>query len=198
MAAPAPTPLPRRPILTTGRVGVILFLVTEVMLFAGLVTAFLVLKGRAPRWPPPGQPRLPVATTAVNTVILLLSGAAMLRAVAQSRRIGGKTATWLAAAAGLGLAFLVGQGIEWLRLLSYGFTTGSGVYGSTFYVVVGMHAAHVFAAVLALVVVWSLSWIGQITPAHREPVVIVAFLWLFVVLVWPVLYLLLYQPWAGR
>jgi heme/copper-type cytochrome/quinol oxidase subunit 3 len=196
MAAPAPTPLPRRPVLTTGRVGVILFLVTEVMLFAGLVTAFLVLKGRAAVWPPPGQPRLPVAATAVNTIVLLLSGVAMLRALGESRRIGGKTATWLAAAAGLGLAFLGGQGIEWIRLLSFGFTTGSGVYGSTFYLVVGMHAAHVFAAVLALATIWSLAWTGRITPAHREPVVIVAFLWLFVVLVWPILYLLLYQPWA--
>ncbi|HTK70223.1 MAG TPA: cytochrome c oxidase subunit 3 [Candidatus Eisenbacteria bacterium] len=188
----------RRPVLTTARIGVILFLVTEVMLFAGLLTAFLVLKGRAPVWPPPGQPRLPVAATAVNTVVLLLSGAAMLRAVAQSRRIGGKTAAWLAAAAGLGLAFLVGQGIEWVRLLGYGFTTGSGVYGSTFYVVVGIHAAHVLVAVLALAVIWALSLVGQITPAHREPVVIVAFFWLFVVLVWPILYLLLYQPWAPR
>jgi cytochrome c oxidase subunit 3 len=188
----------RRPVLTTARIGVILFLVTEVMLFAGLLTAFLVLKGRAPAWPPPGQPRLPVAATAVNTVVLLLSGAAMLRAVAQSRRIGGKTAAWLAAAAGLGLAFLVGQGIEWVRLLGYGFTTGSGVYGSTFYVVVGIHAAHVLVAVLALAVIWALSLVGQITPAHREPVVIVAFFWLFVVLVWPILYLLLYQPWAPR
>lgn len=168
------------------------------MLFAGLLTAFLVLKGRAPVWPPPGQPRLPVAATAVNTVVLLLSGAAMLRAVAQSRRIGGKTAMWLAAAAGLGLAFLVGQGIEWVRLLGYGFTTGSGVYGSTFYVVVGIHAAHVLVAVLALAVIWALSLVGQVTPAHREPVVIVAFFWLFVVLVWPILYLLLYQPWAPR
>jgi len=188
----------RRPVLTTARIGVILFLVTEVMLFAGLLTAFLVLKGRAPVWPPPGQPRLPVAATAVNTVVLLLSGAAMLRAVAQSRRIGGETAAWLAAAAGLGLAFLVGQGIEWVRLLGYGFTTGSGVYGSTFYVVVGIHAAHVLVAVLALAVIWALSLVGQITPAHREPVVIVAFFWLFVVLVWPILYLLLYQPWAPR
>jgi len=188
----------RRPVLTTARIGVILFLVTEVMLFAGLLTAFLVLKGRAPVWPLPGQPRLPVAATAVNTVVLLLSGAAMLRAVAQSRRIGGKTAAWLAAAAGLGLAFLVGQGVEWVRLLGYGFTTGSGVYGSTFYVVVGIHAAHVLVAVLALAVIWALSLVGQITPAHREPVVIVAFFWLFVVLVWPILYLLLYQPWAPR
>ncbi|HKO21389.1 MAG TPA: cytochrome c oxidase subunit 3 [Candidatus Eisenbacteria bacterium] len=190
--------IPRRPVLTTARIGVILFLVTEVMLFAGLLTAFLVLKGHAPVWPPPGQPRLPVAATAVNTVVLLLSGAAMLRAVAQSRRIGGKTAAWLAAAAGLGLAFLVGQGIEWVRLLGYGFTTGSGVYGSTFYLVVGIHAAHVLVAVLALAVICALSLVGQITPAHREPVVIVAFFWLFVVLVWPILYLLLYQPWAPR
>ncbi|MDP7743878.1 MAG: cytochrome c oxidase subunit 3, partial [Lentisphaeria bacterium] len=53
--------------------GMIIFVVCEIMFFGGLVSAYLV--GSAGQdWPPTGQPRLPVWTTAFNTVVLLLSG----------------------------------------------------------------------------------------------------------------------------
>ncbi|HEX5030367.1 MAG TPA: cytochrome c oxidase subunit 3, partial [Candidatus Eisenbacteria bacterium] len=119
MSTAASVPLPvihsveRGPRATAGRVGMLLFLFTETMVFAGLVSAFLVLQGRAPVWPPPGQPRLPVMATGINTIVLLASGWTMLRAVTASRRVEGGVATWLAATAGLGLAFLLGQGLEW-------------------------------------------------------------------------------------
>ncbi len=198
VTVPTPRPVERRPAVTAGRVGMVLFLFTEAMLFAGLVSAFLVLQGRAPVWPPPGQPRLPVAATGVNTLFLILSGVTMLRAVAASRKVGGNTATWLAATGGLGLAFLLGQGIEWARLLGYGLTTRSGVYGATFYAVVGIHGTHVVAALIALAVTWRRADRGGITPARRESVVVCALFWIFVVAVWPILYVLLYQPWGGR
>ena len=102
----------------------------------------------------------------------------------------------VAASAGLGLAFLLGQGIEWVRLLGYGLTTRSGVYGATFYAVVGIHATHVVAALIALAVVWRRASRGAITPAHRESVVVCAMFWIFVVGIWPALYVLLYQPWG--
>lgn len=188
----------RDPGISSGRVGMVLFLFAETMVFAGLVSAFVVLQGRTPVWPPPGQPRLPVAATGVNTLFLLASGWAMLRAIAASREAGGTTATWLAATAGLGLAFLFGQGIEWARLLGYGLTTRSGVYGATFYAVVGIHAAHVVAALVALAFVWRRAARGLVSPVHRESVVVCGLFWLFVVGVWPILYVLLYQPWSGR
>ena len=198
VTVPIHRPVERGPAVSAGRVGMILFLFTETMVFAGLVSAFLVLQGRAPVWPPPGQPRLPVAATGVNTVFLLASGWTMLRAIAASRRTDSGTAAWLAATAGLGLAFLLGQGIEWARLLGFGLTTRSGVYGATFYAVVGIHAAHVVAALIALAFVWRRAACGLVTPAHRESVVVCALFWIFVVGVWPLLYVLLYQPWGGR
>lgn len=195
MTASAVHPLTQSRAASASRVGMVLFLFTETMVFAGLVSAFLVLQGRAPVWPPPGQPRLPVAATGVNTIVLLASGWTMLRAVAASRRLDGGVATWLAATAGLGLAFLFGQGIEWARLLGYGLTTRSGVYGATFYAVVGIHAVHVIAALLALAVVWRRAARHRVS---RESVFVCALFWIFVVAVWPVLYVLLYQPWGAR
>ncbi|HEX5032021.1 MAG TPA: cytochrome c oxidase subunit 3, partial [Candidatus Eisenbacteria bacterium] len=77
-------------------------------------------------------------------------------------------------------------------------TTRSGVYGATFYAVVGIHAAHVVAALIALAVVWRRAARGLVSPVRRESVVVGALFWIFVVAVWPFLYVLLYQPWGIR
>ena len=57
----------------------LIFIFTEAMLFAGLISAHTITRASsAVGWPPPGQPRLPVENTAVNTAALLLSGVALL------------------------------------------------------------------------------------------------------------------------
>src|SRR2546426_8835535 len=58
----------------------------EVMLFAGLVSAFWVLRVSAPAWPPPLHPRLPVGVTGLNTLVLLGSSAMVLNGVRALRR----------------------------------------------------------------------------------------------------------------
>src|SRR5262245_34506546 len=60
--------------------GMLLFLGTDSMFFAALIGAFLVFRLGSPDWPPPGQPRLPIAVTGANTLILLASGFTMHRA----------------------------------------------------------------------------------------------------------------------
>lgn len=185
-----------RPQDAAGRTGMILFLFSEGMLFAALMSAFIVLSAGAPAWPPPGQPRLPVAMTAANTLILLLSGGTMLRAVNEARRGGVALARWITITLLLGVAFLAGQGIELARLLGYGVSGQATVYGATFYAVVGIHATHVVAALIVLTVSLRRARRGAYTPARHEGLVLGSWFWLFVVLVWPVLYLLLYQPWS--
>lgn len=185
-----------RPQDAAGRTGMVLFLFSEGMLFAALVSAFLVLSAGAPAWPPPGQPRLPVAATAANTFLLLLSGWTMLRSVGEARRGGPALARWILTTLLLGVAFLAGQGIEWARLLRYGVSSQAGVYGATFYAVVGIHAIHVAAGLIVLAVSLRRVLRGAYTSARHEGLVLGSWFWLFVVLVWPVLYLLLYQPWA--
>ena len=179
-----------------GRTGMMLFLFSEGMLFAALVSAFVVLAAGAPSWPPPGQPRLPVAMTTGNLLILLLSGWTMLRSVGEVRRGGAALPRWIMATLLLGVAFLAGQGIEWARLLGYGVSSQASVYGATFYAVVGIHATHVVAALIVLAASLRRARRGAYTAARHEGLVLCSWFWLFVVLVWPVLYLLLYQPWS--
>ena len=67
-------PIVNRTPVSSGVLGMLIFMVTEAMFFAGLVSAYLVIRAGIEEWPPWGQPRLPVVATAFNTVILLASG----------------------------------------------------------------------------------------------------------------------------
>jgi heme/copper-type cytochrome/quinol oxidase subunit 3 len=177
------TPIP------SGVLGMAIFVATEAMFFAGLISAFWVLRAEAITWPPPGQPRLPVEVTAVNTLLLLASGWTVQRAVRAVR--GGEpwAVRWLGATLLLGAAFLTIQGVEWLRLIGFGLTTGSGLYGATFYALIGAHALHVCAAIVPLAVALRRVRGGRADAVWLEPV---RMYWTFVVAVWPVLYGLVY------
>ena len=76
--------------------GLLIFLGTEIMFFAGLLSAFFVLRAGSVDWPPSGQPRLPIAITGVNTLLLLFSGYTVYRAVKVIREGNARALTrWL-------------------------------------------------------------------------------------------------------
>jgi heme/copper-type cytochrome/quinol oxidase subunit 3 len=173
-----------------GVLGMVIFLMAEAMLFAGLISAYLILRAGTEIWPPPGQPRLPAAITLLNSVILIASGVTMTRAAARIGRCSRGTALrWLGATLLLGATFLTVQGIEWARMLRFGLQASHGVYGGLFYTLIGCHAAHVLVAVLALLVLVTRLATSEMPPAHLQ---VLQLYWLFVVAVWPVLYLLVY------
>jgi heme/copper-type cytochrome/quinol oxidase subunit 3 len=165
----------------------------EVMFFAGLVSAFWVLRLAAPVWPPPLQPRLPVGITGVNTLVLLGSSIAVvaaIRALARDqRRIGVR---WLQGAAGLGGLFLLVQGYEWVRLVGFGLTASSSTYGAAFYTLIGAHGVHVLAALTWLGIILGLVGRGRLAAGRMAGVRAFALYWHFVVTLWPILYVSVY------
>jgi heme/copper-type cytochrome/quinol oxidase subunit 3 len=171
----------------------LMLLAGEAMFFGGLVIAFLQLRLGAPAWPPPGQPRLPIGLTAVNTLVLLGSSWTLVRALRSVRaadRAG--LVRWLGWTWGLGVLFLAIQGAEWTRLVHFGLRVSSGIYGATFYTLIGVHAAHVVGAAAWLgAIVW-LARLGRFTPARYVALDCCAMYWHFVVALWPVLYVLVY------
>jgi cytochrome c oxidase subunit 3 len=120
---------------------------------------------------------------------LLASGAILLWAHIAFSRGNPRIGKQLGAAALLGIAFVVMQGQEWVALLGEGLTLTSSPYGSFFYVIVGAHALHALAAIVALVQTWWMLQQGQLT---IERLATVSLFWYFVVLVWPVLYMQVY------
>lgn len=187
-----PVGRPRRSqVVPSGVIAMLIFVFTEVMFFTGLVSAFLISRASIGpgAWPPPGQPRLPVGTTALNTVALLLSAPLLFLALRALRRGGAGAGLRLGAAIALGACFLLGQGREWIALLHEGLTLRSSLHGSFFYIIVGCHGLHALVALLAMG--WSFLRLraGTLRP---DTLAAVSVFWFFVVGVWPFLYYQIY------
>ncbi len=182
------TPLPKADYATV-RFAFLLFLMSESMLFAGLIGTLLALRANADNWPPPGLPRLPVEITAINSLVLFLSCWPMSRVLPAARR-GDAAATrrWLALASALGVLFLVVQGSEWIRLLAAGLRVSSGPYGGTFFTLIGCHALHVAGAVAWLVILYVGTLLGRFMRAPFGAIDLGSLYWYYVSLVWVVVY----------
>lgn len=182
----APAPRARRAPVPSAVLGTLIFVVTEVMFFSGLISAFTISRaGAAPgTWPAPGQPTLPAAATAFNTALLLASGAALFFA-RRLRARGGDVRRALTTAWALGAMFVALQGREWATLLAQGLTLTSSRLGAFFYLIVGMHAAHAVVALAVLGVAGLRLRRGTLTPGFFAAAQV---FWYFVVLMWPVVY----------
>jgi heme/copper-type cytochrome/quinol oxidase subunit 3 len=181
----------REPPVANGVLGVMLLIFTELMMFSGLISAFIIVKAGAIDgvWPPVGQPRLPVEATAFNTLVLVASGVVMFRAAKKFEVDAASAKRPLALAMGLGVFFVLFQGKEWLDLLSQGLTMTHTTYGSFFYLIVGFHGLH------AAIAIYSVGWLylkvsgGTATSSQVQTT---ALFWYFVVGLWPILYWLVY------
>ena len=178
-----------RPLLPSPVLGMLIFVIAELMLFAGLISAFSIVKAGALGWPPPGQPRLPVEATAFNTAILLISAGALYHANRAFSRERASARRPLFAAIGLGAFFVCFQGYEWVSLISHGLTLTSSNYGSFFYLIVGTHGLHALAGLGVLARSALKLHRGLLAPSGFAASQV---LWYFVVGLWPVLYLLVY------
>lgn len=174
--------------------GMMFFICTEVMFFAGLISAYIVIRSGETVWPPLDQPRLPVEATAFNSLVLLASGVVLFRAgkALASRSHYAKTQKLVTVSILLGAFFVLFQGYEWVQLIGFGLTATASMYGGLFYIIIGTHAAHVTGALLFLIHIRA-----KVSPSGKDrldPAVFVAasILWYFVVGVWPILYSMVY------
>jgi heme/copper-type cytochrome/quinol oxidase subunit 3 len=180
----------REPLVPSGVMGMLIFVFTELMLFAGLISAFTIIRSSSVVWPPPGQPRLPFEATAFNTAVLLLSGAALLWTRRAFDRNRAAARTPLAVAIALGAFFVVVQGAEWVAMIRQGLTLTSSTLGGFFYLAVGLHALHAIAALALLGVTFRRLRRGWLASSQLGTAEV---LWYFVVAVWPVLWLVVYR-----
>ena len=172
-------------IVSNGVLGMTLFVITEIMFFSGMISAFSIVRASALVWPPPDQPRLPIEATALNSLALFASG--LLLYLAQRRFSEDRAAarTPLIASIVLGTVFVLFQGWEWATMLAQGLTLTSSTLGSFFYLIVGTHALHAIAALVLLVRVWRRHAAGWLQPSQLATA---AVFWYFVVGAWPVVY----------
>jgi heme/copper-type cytochrome/quinol oxidase subunit 3 len=173
----------------TARIGMAVFLGSWAMLFVGLFFAYAFVRARASVWPPLDAPPLPRLIPGLNTVAIALSSAAVARAVrAQALGRGSAVVRNLAAAVGLGTAFLVLQSVVWRGLWRQGLVPSGGPFPSVFYAFTAFHALHVLVGLAALagVAVRARSRAGA--PSVR----LWGWYWHFVGVLWVTLYVTVY------
>jgi heme/copper-type cytochrome/quinol oxidase subunit 3 len=171
--------------------GTLVFVGAELMFFMGLISAYLVIKAGVNNWVPPESVRLPVMATAFNTLVLLLSGLTLFVAGRQMKEEGPSPKvmrTYLVALL-LGAFFVIFQGYEWVRLVSYGMTMTSSIFGACFFLLIGSHGVHALGALLAMAWFYRHLSQGKLT---REGLMGIQVFWFFVVGIWPILYGLVY------
>lgn len=185
--------VPRRApaIAPSGVIGMLIFVVTEIMFFAGLLSAFTITRATAvmDTWPPPGQPRLPVEDTMINTAALLLSGLVLAFGHWRFKKSPAQVKGPLIGALILGASFVALQGVEWVAMLSQGLTLKSGAHGAFFYLIVGTHGVHALAAIGGLGYVLWRALQNKLKPGELYAAEV---FWYFVVLVWPVVFARVY------
>ena len=175
-----------QPAIPSAVLGMSVFVASEAMLFAGLISAFSITRaGSLLGWPPPGQPRLPAEETAINTLALIASAAVLWWAGQRHRKEQRSAARPMLAALGLGAFFVLFQGFEWAQLLGQGLTMRSGQHGAFFYLIIGIHALHCVAAILALAWAYRRLATGVLAVSTFQAVRV---FWYFVVGLWPLLY----------
>jgi cytochrome c oxidase subunit 3 len=161
-------------------VGVIVWLSSELMFFAGMFAAWFTLASANDPWPPDGVD-LDVARAAVFTAVLISSSATIHKAVAAAERGQRSDALrWLAATFLLGGAFVANQALEFAGL---SFQLDSHAYGTIFWLLVGFHWLHVLAGMILMLTVARVVWPGSQVPLG-EHLKVTGYYWHFVDVVW--------------
>lgn len=181
--------------LSNAKLAIFILLGAETMLFVGLIGAFLVFRMGSEIWPPlsHAEINLPRLVTGINTVLLIISGYTMFQALRAIQKNRNKQLRNMLIFTGvLGLLFLGIQGSEWVQLIGKGLTLQSGIYGGIFYVLIGCHAVHVLGAVIWLAIVTGKSIALKYSNTHHTGVETCTIYWIYVVALWPILYILVY------
>jgi heme/copper-type cytochrome/quinol oxidase subunit 3 len=201
--------------LDNRKIAIWTFIGSECMLFASLISTYLIYKGRSPQGPYPHEawtnpstgevmkPILDIPVTSASTFVLLMSSVAMVMALnaVQTKyepkittwdKIKGSSKLWLGATALLGTIFLMFQAYEFTSFIHEGLTIRTNLFGSSFFTLTGFHGAHVTVGVIWLLTLLAIDFKRGFEPKDALLVDISALYWHFVDVVWIVIFPLIY------
>lgn len=173
--------------------GILLFIVSEAMLFGAFFAAYFFIREVASTgaWPPEGF-ELPVGVAGMNTAILISSSFTIHWALEAARK-GNRDAMKM----GLGLTWLLGATFLFIQINEYvhiGFSARDGAFGSIFYGLTGLHGAHVFIGLLLLSFANIRAWRGHFGTSAKDHlgIELPGIYWHFVDVMWIVVYTAIY------
>jgi len=167
------------------------FLATLTVLFVAAIVGYLVVRLKATDWPPPGMPRLPSGLWLATAA--LVAGSVTIDRAHRAIRRGERTlcTRWLLATTVLALVFLSVQSWNWWGLIRLHLTAASNLYAFTFFMLTGLHAAHVVGGVVLLLVVLARSLRGRYGSGRYGGVTYAAMYWHFLDAIWLLLFAVL-------
>jgi cytochrome c oxidase subunit III len=171
--------------------GMLLFIISEIMLFGAFFTAYFFIRVVADEgWFPIDGKELPKVIAGVNTAVLVSSSFTMHWALEGARR-GNRRAmqVGLLTTALLGLSFLAVQINEYVHI---GFAPSDNAQGTIFYGLTGLHGAHVFVGLTLLVMATTRAFRGHFTPKEHRGVEVPGIYWHFVDVMWIVVFSTIY------
>jgi cytochrome c oxidase subunit 3 len=174
-----------------GKVAMAGLIIAESAIFTIFVVAYLFYLGKSVTGPAPSE----VLETPIFYTICLLSSSLTIHLAAKSlerdyRRL--FLGFWLLTIA-LGGLFLYGTAQEWHRLIyERGLTISTNLFGTTYYSLVGLHAFHVTAGLIMLLMVATFGFIGRMGVSQSGRVAVLSMYWHFVDAVWVVVFTVVY------
>jgi cytochrome c oxidase subunit 3 len=169
--------------------GMVLFVASEAMFFAAFFGAYFTIRANSTIWPPKGI-HLKIDIASILTVILVTSSVVLQFGIRAIRTSDPRRAmAWLGVTIALGVAFLALQLYDYSEL---GFGVKDGTFGTLFYVMTGLHMAHVFGGVVFLSLVLWQGLSGLLSRTRYEPLEAGAIYWHFVDVVWLCLFTVFY------
>ena len=175
----------------TGLLGMRLFLLSLGILFAASLIGYLVVRARAPEWPPAGSPGLPAGLW-LSTGLILASSLSMWRGqvAARGHRAGALSRNLLITFV-LGVAFLISQTLNWSVMGERHLIPQASLFAFTFYVLTALHGLHVVGGLIPMGITTVRSGRGRYTAESHAGVRYVAMYWHFLDVVWIVLFVAL-------
>jgi heme/copper-type cytochrome/quinol oxidase subunit 3 len=174
--------------IATAKLAVWWLLASEVVIFGGLLAAYVMHRIGHPEWANYAA-HTDVRFGGVNTFILLTSSlSAVLAHRAAELKDGRKAAQLLLVTIGGGFLFLCVKSVEWTREIMHGYTITANAFWSFYYTAAGIHACHVIAGMILM------AWVANDARKNQElhRVELVGIYWHFVDVVWIFLFPLLY------
>jgi cytochrome c oxidase subunit III len=184
--------------LTNGKIGIWLFLASEIMLFGAFFATYIVLRVGAEHWPHGRDAGLNVPLATVNTAVLITSSVTMVMAWASlMRRDLGRYRMYLGATVALGGVFMVIKYIEYTSKFHHHLYPSTNNFLAIYFTMTGLHALHVFLGMSVNGYFWAAGksyWESGEFDLLANRVENAGLFWHFVDVVWiflfPVLYLL--------
>ena len=187
-----PPSSPTRTGISHAKLGTWTFLASEIMLFGGLISAYVILRSGSSHFAVPPRSMMGVPLATLNTFVLISSSVTMVLALAamQEGRID-KFKRFMLCTIGGGFGFLAIKAYEYNHKWHEGITLSSNLFGSFYYTLTGLHVIHVIGGIGMLAVILYQGANGYYAKNH-DRVESAGRYWHFVDLVWVLLFPILY------